>query len=66
MKTLDEYTQVLKHELLFSMAERNPENMTQIINIKRELDRAAQEKMRLSQIDYSSISKGIALVVPTG
>ncbi|HEX6282185.1 MAG TPA: hypothetical protein VFZ67_08150 [Nitrososphaera sp.] len=33
------------------MAERKPEsNITQIITIKRELDKAVQERMKLSQI----------------
>lgn len=70
MKELEEYTKVLKHELLFSMAEHNlePENSDtqKIITIKQELDKVAQEKMRLSQIYYSNINKDIALTVPTG
>jgi lysyl-tRNA synthetase class I len=54
IKELDEYIEVLKHELLFLMAERKPENVIQITPIKRELDKAVQEKMRLSQVYYSS------------
>ena len=54
MKVLDEYTEVLKRELLFSMAERKrkPDNTKtrKIITIKRELDKAVEERMRLSQI----------------
>jgi hypothetical protein len=50
IKELDEYIEVLKHELLFLMAERKPENVIQITTIKRELDEAVQEKMRLSQV----------------
>ena len=42
------------------MAERKgkPENTIthKIITIKQELDKAVQEKMRLSQIDYSNIN----------
>lgn len=30
------------------MAEHKPENLTQIIIVKRELDKAVQEKMKLS------------------
>jgi hypothetical protein len=47
------------------MAERKrkPENtMThKIITIKRELDKAVQEKMRLSRIYYGNINNRIAL-----
>jgi hypothetical protein len=60
IKVLDEYIVILKQELLFSMAEgkRKPEKtMTQdIITTKQELDKAVQEKMRLSQIYYSNIN----------
>jgi hypothetical protein len=65
IKVLDEYIEILKHELLFLMAERKrkPENtMThKIITIKRELDKAVQEKMRLSRIYYGNINNRIAL-----
>ena len=65
IKVLDEYIEILKQDLLFSMAERKrkPENtMTHsIITIKRELDKAVQEKMRLSQIYYGNINDSIAL-----
>jgi len=65
IKVLDEYIVILKQELLFSMAERKrkPENsMTHdIITIKRELDKAVQEKMRLSQIYYGNVNDSIAL-----
>jgi hypothetical protein len=60
IKVLDEYIGILKQDLLFSMAERKrkPENtMTHdIITTKQELDKAVQEKMRLSQIYYSNIN----------
>jgi hypothetical protein len=65
IRVLDEYIVILKQELLFSMAERKrkPENsMTHdIITIKRELDKAVQEKMRLSQIYYGNVNDSIAL-----
>ena len=55
IKVLDEYIEVLKQDLLFSTAElkRKPENAIthKIIAVKQELDNAAQEKMRLSQIN---------------
>jgi hypothetical protein len=50
IKALEDHIELLKQNLLFLMAERKPENMGQIIRVKRELDRAVQEKMKLSQI----------------
>jgi hypothetical protein len=52
VKVLGEHIEILKHNLLFLMAERKPEStMTQtIIAIKREMDKAVQERMKLSQI----------------
>jgi hypothetical protein len=51
VKVLEEHIEILKHNLLFLMAERKPESMmmTQINTIKRELDKAVQERMKLSQ-----------------
>ncbi len=56
MKALEEYMKLLKDELLFSMAERKLEDMSWVVTTKRELDRAAEEKMRLSQIYHSNIT----------
>ena len=51
VKVLEEHIEILKHNLLFLMAELKPEStMTQINKIKRELDKAVQERMKLSQI----------------
>jgi len=51
MKVLEEHIEILKHNLLFLMAERKPESTkTQINTIKRELDKAVQERMKLSHI----------------
>ncbi len=50
IKALEDHIEFLKQNLLFMMAERKPENMAQIIRAKRELDKAVQEKMKLSQI----------------
>jgi len=65
MKVLDEYIETLKQDLLFSMAERKLEsentNSHAITRIKRELDKAAEERMRLSQIHYGSINNRIPL-----
>jgi hypothetical protein len=58
LKALEEHIEILKLNLLFLMAERRkPEStvLTQkIITIKRELDKAVQERMKLSQILLSS------------
>ena len=54
---LDEHIEILKQNLLFLMAERKPESMMmtqKIITIKRELDKAVQERMKLNQIILSS------------
>jgi hypothetical protein len=51
VKVLEEHIEILKHNLLFLMAERKPESTkTQINTIKRELDKAVQERMKLSHI----------------
>jgi hypothetical protein len=50
LKRLEEHIEILKQNLLFLMAERKPENIPQIITVKRELDKAVQEKMKLSQV----------------
>jgi D-hexose-6-phosphate mutarotase len=70
IKLLDEYTEMLKQDLLFLMAERKRKSENtmnhKIITIKQELDRVIEEKMRLSQICHSNINNRIALAVPTG
>jgi hypothetical protein len=67
VKVLDEHIETLKQELLFAMAERKPEStmrMTQeIIIIKRELDKAIQERMKLSRI-YSRHTSSSVVAVP--
>ena len=52
VKVLEERIEILKQNLLFLMAERKPESMMtqKIITIKSELDKAVQERMKLSQI----------------
>ncbi len=52
VKALEERIEILKQDLLFLMAEHKPENMmmTQVITIKRELDKAVHERMKLRQI----------------
>jgi len=67
VKVLDDHIETLKQELLFAMAERKPEStmrMTQeIIIIKRELDKAIQERMKLSRI-YSEHTSSRVVAVP--
>ncbi len=54
LKALDEHIAILKQNLLFLMAEHHkPESIMmsqKIITIKTELDKAVQERMKLSQI----------------
>lgn len=55
VKVLEEHIEILKQELLFAMAEHKPEKkmMAQgIITIKTDLDKAVQERMKLSQVCY--------------
>jgi len=44
VKALEEYIEILKQNLLFLMAERKPESMTQVIAVKRELDKARRRE----------------------
>jgi hypothetical protein len=60
VKALHEHIEILKQNLLFLMAERKPEStIAQIITNKKELDKATQERMRLSQIYYSHNSSSV-------
>jgi hypothetical protein len=64
VKALDKQIAILKQNLLFLMAERKPESMmTQIVAIKRELDKAVQERMKLSQIYYRHTNNSITASV---
>jgi hypothetical protein len=67
VKVLEEHIEILKQDLLFLMAERKPESMMmtqKIITIKRELDKAVQERMKLSQIYCSHNSSSRVADVP--
>jgi hypothetical protein len=56
VKALEERIEILKQDLLFLMAECKSESRRdQIVTIKRELDKAVQERMKLSQILVSSL-----------
>ena len=67
VRALGEYIETLKQELLFAMAEHKPEKrrmMTQeIITIKRELDKAIQERMKLSHICYHYNNNSVGSLV---
>jgi hypothetical protein len=69
VKALGEYIETLKQELLFAMAEHKPEKrrmMTQeITTIKRELDKAIQERMKLSQICYHYNNNSVGICSAT-
>ena len=68
VKLLDEHIEILKQELLFAMAKRKPESTMrmnqEIITIKKELDKAVQERMRLSRIyrRHTSSSSNVVAV----
>jgi hypothetical protein len=70
VSVLDEHIDILKQDLLFLMAERKPERsmmiMTtqEIITIKRGLDKAVQERMKLSQIYCSHNNNSNSVAVP--
>ena len=50
IKALDERIEILKQNLRFFVANYKAEYTSQIITIRRELDKAVQERMKLSQI----------------
>jgi hypothetical protein len=52
IKLLEEHIEVLKQNLRFFVANYKVEYMSKIITIKRELDKAVQERMKLSEIYY--------------
>lgn len=47
---LEEHIENSKARSAFLMAEYKPENLTRLITVKRELDKAVQAKMKLSQV----------------
>ena len=56
VKALDEYIESLKQDLLsLSTDQKQDNNVTHIIMVKRKLDRAVQERMKLNQIYYRPI-----------
>jgi hypothetical protein len=64
VSVLDEHIEILKQNLLFLMAERKPESMMmtqKIITIKRELDKAVEERMKLNQIYCRHNSSSVAI-----
>ena len=64
VRALDEHIAILKQNLIFLMAERKPESIMmsqKIITIKRELDKAVQERMKLSQIYSRHNSSGVVI-----
>jgi hypothetical protein len=71
VKVLEEHIEILKQNLLFLMAERKKSERSmimittqEIITIKRELDKAVQERMKLSQIYCSHNNNSSVAAVP--
>jgi hypothetical protein len=74
VKVLEEHIEILKQNLLFLMAEHKKSERSmmmmmitrEIITIKRELDKAVQERMKLSQIycSHNNNSNSVAAVPP--
>jgi hypothetical protein len=52
VKVLEEHIEILKQNLHFFTVNYKAEYMSKIITIKRELDEAVQERMKLSEIYY--------------
>jgi hypothetical protein len=58
IKVLEGHIKILKQNLRFFMVNYKAEYTTQIITIKRELDKAVQVRMKLSQIYYHPTTIG--------
>ncbi len=54
IKALDERIEILKQNLRLLMANQKAEYTAQIITIKRQLDKAVQERMKLYQIYFGN------------
>ena len=52
IKLLERHIEILKQNLRFFVANSKVEYTSQIITIKRELDKAVQVRMKLSEICY--------------
>ena len=52
IKLLERHIEILKQNLRFFVANSKAEYTSQIITIKRELDKAVQVRMKLSEICY--------------
>ncbi len=61
IKALDERIEILKQNLSLLMANPKAENTAQIITSKRELDKAVQKRMKLSQISLGNNNKRVIL-----
>lgn len=61
VKGLEKRIETLKQNLRFFMANYKVEYTGQIITIKRELDKAVQERMNLCQVYYRPNNNRVAL-----
>jgi hypothetical protein len=52
VKLLEEHIEILKQNLRFFAANYKVEYTSKIVTIKRELDKAVQERMKLSEFCY--------------
>jgi hypothetical protein len=61
IKALEGHIKILKQNLRFFTVNYKAEYTTQIITIKRELDKAVQVRMKLSQIYYHPNNNRVAV-----
>ena len=61
VKGLEKRIEILKQNLRFFMANYKAEYTSQIITIKRELDKAVEERMNLSQAYHSPNNNRVAV-----
>jgi hypothetical protein len=61
IKALEWHIKILKQNLRFFTVNYKAEYTTQIITIKRELDKAVQARMKLSQIYYHPNNNRVAV-----
>jgi len=56
VRLLEEHIEILKQNLHFFVVNYKVEYASKIITIKRELDKAVQERMKLSEIYYCPLN----------
>jgi hypothetical protein len=67
VKALEEYVEILKQDLLFLTAQCKLESTTtQTLTVRRELDKAVEQRMKLSRIYFRSHTNSIAVSSAAG